>query len=45
MFNSLCPNYYLDDEEMSLIQVIYTSVCAKGFDLTGLSVGKEEKLL
>lgn len=40
MFNSLCPDCYLDDEEMLLVQVIYTSVYANGFDLTGFSVGK-----
>lgn len=40
MFNSLCPNCCLDDEEMSGVQVIYTSVCANGFDLRGFFVGK-----
>jgi len=40
MFNSLCPNCYLDDEEMSVVQVICTYVCANGFDVTGFSVRK-----
>lgn len=40
MFNSLCPNCHLNEEEMPLVQVIYTSVCANGFNLTGFFVGK-----
>lgn len=40
MFNSLCTNCHLNEEEMPLVQIIYTSVCANGFDLTGFFVGK-----